>query len=140
MRIPRTHRNKSYGELFAHAEPLFSAIPALAERFYRVLHNLCMHRETSDFTIRYLCTREGFFIRQLAALPFQPPIPSHSQHRSRIFRWLKGRNDGEVLTSSLQLRSFVFDLVASDLHILTNRGHLKSVLELIYGNEQRLGG
>jgi nuclear pore complex protein Nup205 len=42
MGIPRTHRNKNDGELFAHAEPLFSTMPSLAERFYRVLHNLCM--------------------------------------------------------------------------------------------------
>ena len=140
MGIPRTHRNKTDGELFAHAEPLFSVLPALAERFYRVLHNLCMHRETSDFTMRYLRTREDFFVRQLAALPFQPP--SHPTPNIEV-----GYSDGsrvattvEALTSTLRLRSFVFDLVALDLHILTNRGHLKSVselLEIIYGNEQR---
>jgi nuclear pore complex protein Nup205 len=140
MGIPRTHRNKNDGELLAHAEPLFSVLPALAERFYRVLHNLCMHRETSDFTMRYLRTREDFFVRQLAALPFQPP--SYPIPNIEV-----GYSDGsrvattvEALTSSLRLRSFVFDLVALDLHILTNRGHLKSVselLELIYGNEQR---
>ena len=140
MGIPRTHRNKNDGEQFAHAEPLFSVMPALAERFYRVLHNLCMHRETSDFTMRYLRTREDFFVRQLAAIPFQPP--SHPIPNIEV-----GYSDGsrvattvEALTSSLRLRSFIFDLVALDLHILTNRGHLKSVselLELIYGNEQR---
>ena len=138
--IPRTHRNKSDSEPFAHAEPLFSVMPALAERFYRVLHNLCMHRETSDFTMRYLRTREDFFVRQLAALPFHasshpiPDIEVRYSDGSRVATTV------EALTSFLRLRSFVFDLVALDLHILTSRGHLKSVselLELIYGNEQR---
>src|SRR6266404_3073141 len=121
-------------------EPLFSVMPALAEHFYRVLHNLCMHRETSDFTMRYLRTREDFFVRQLAALPFQPishPIPNievRYSNGSRVATTV------EAFTSFLRLRSLVFDLVSLDLHILTNRGHLKGVselLELIYGNEQR---
>jgi nuclear pore complex protein Nup205 len=140
MGIPRTHRNKNGAEVFTHAEPLFSVMPALAERFYRVLHNLCMHRNTSDFTMRYLRTREDFFVRQLAALPFQPP-PHQTPNAEVMY------SDGsrvattvESFTSFLRLRSFIFDLVALDLHILTNRGHFKSVselLELIYGNEQR---
>ncbi len=140
MGIPRTHRNKNDGELLSHTEPLFSVMPALAEHFYRVLHNLCMHRETSDFTMRYLRTREDFFVRQLAALPFQPishPIPNievRYSNGSRVATTV------EAFTSFLRLRSLVFDLVSLDLHILTNRGHLKGVselLELIYGNEQR---
>ncbi|KAH9982000.1 nucleoporin Nup186/Nup192/Nup205 [Russula compacta] len=135
-----THRNENDSEVFAHAVPLFSVMPTLAERFYRVLHNLCMHRHTSDSTMRYLRTREDFFVRQLAALPFQPsshPIPNVEvkySDGSRVATTV------ESLTSFLRLRSFVFDLVALDLHILTNRGHFKGVselLELIYGNEQR---
>ncbi len=140
MGIPRPHRNKNDGEQFAHAEPLFEVMPVLAERFYRVLHNLCMHRETSDFTMRYLRTREDFFVRQLAALPFQPPSHPIPNVEVRYSDGSRVATTVEALTSFLRLRSFVFDLVALDLHILTNRGHLKSIselLELIYGNEQR---
>ena len=140
MGIPQTHQNKNESELFAHAEPLFSVMPALAERFYRVLHHLCMHRHTSDFTMRYLRTREDFFVRQLSALPFHPPPQSIPNIEARYSDGSRVATTVESLTSFLRLRSFVFDLVALDLHILTNRGHFKSVselLELIYGNEQR---
>ncbi|KAF8272691.1 nucleoporin Nup186/Nup192/Nup205 [Lactarius quietus] len=138
--IPRTNRSKGDLELVAFAEPLFNIMPALAERFYRVLHNLSMHPHTSDFVMRYLRTREDFFVRQLAALPFKPPsfpIPNvevQYSDGSRVATTV------ESLTSFLRLRSYIFDLVALDLHTLTNRGHFKGVselLELIYGNEQR---
>jgi nuclear pore complex protein Nup205 len=138
--IPRTHRSKGDPELIAYAEPLFNIMPALAERFYRVLHNLSMHPHTSDFVMRYLRTREDFSVRQLAALPFKPPsfpIPNvevQYSDGSRVATTV------ESLTSFLRLRSYIFDLVALDLHSLTNRGHFKGVselLELIYGNEQR---
>jgi len=133
MGIPRTNRNTS-------DEPLFSVMPALAERFYRVLHNLCTHCHTSDFTMRYLRTREDFFVRQLAALPFHPAPHPAANVEVRYSDGSRVATTVESLTSFLRLRSFVFDLVALDLHILTNRGHFKSVselLELIYGNEQR---
>ncbi|KAI0297000.1 nucleoporin Nup186/Nup192/Nup205 [Multifurca ochricompacta] len=138
--IPRTHRNKNDRDLVAYAEPLFSTIPPLAERFYRVLHNLCMHRYTSDFTMRYLRTREDFFVRQLAALPFKPPSFSVPNVEVSYPDGSRVATTIDSLTSFLQLRSYIFDLVALDLHTLTNRGHFKSVselLELIYGNEQR---
>ena len=138
--IPRTHSSKNDSDLIAHAEPLFSVMPALAERFYRVIHNLCMHRHTSDFAMRYLRTREDFFVRQLAALPFKPPPLPLPNVEVRYSDGSRVATTVESLTSFLRLRSFVFDLVALDLHILTNRGHFKSVselLELIYGNEQR---
>ena len=140
MGIPQVHRNENNSELFSHAEPLFSVMPTLAERFYRVLHNLCMHRHTSDSTMRYLRTREDFFVRQLAALPFQPPSHPNPNVEVRYSDGSRVATTVESLTSFLRLRSFVFDLVALDLHILTNRGHFKGVselLELIYGNEQR---
>jgi nuclear pore complex protein Nup205 len=138
--IPRTHRGKNDREPVAHAEPLFGVMPALAERFYRVLHNLCTHRNTSDFAMRYLRTREDFFVRQLAALPFKPPSHPMPNVEVRYSDGSRVATTVESLTSFLRLRSFVFDLVALDLHILTSRGHFKSVselLELIYGNEQR---
>ncbi|KAI9512151.1 nucleoporin Nup186/Nup192/Nup205 [Russula earlei] len=140
MGIPRTDQNKTDDELLAHTEPLFNIMPALAERFYRVLHHLCMHRHTSDFTMRYLRTRENFFVRQLAALPIYPPPQSTPNVEARYPDGSRVATTVESLASFLRLRSFIFDLIALDLHILTNRGHLKGVaelLELIYGNEQR---
>ncbi|KAH9171681.1 hypothetical protein EDB89DRAFT_2243357 [Lactarius sanguifluus] len=73
--IPRTNRSKGNPETIAYAKPLFNIMPALAERFYRVLHNLSIYRHMPDFMMRYLHLhlRESFFTRQLAALPFIIP-------------------------------------------------------------------
>ena len=138
--IPQTNRGKGDPELIAYAEPLFNLMPALAERFYRVLHNLSMHPHTSDFVMRYLRTREDFFVRQLASLPFKPPSSPIPNVEAQYSDGSRVATTVESLTSFLRLRSYVFDLVALDLHTLTNRGHFKGVselLELIYGNEQR---
>ncbi len=138
--IPRTNRSKGDPELIAYAEPLFNIMPALAERFYRVLHNLSMHPHTSDFVMRYLRTREDFSVRQLAALPFKPPSFPVPNVEIQYSDGSRVATTVESLTSFLRLRSYVFDIVALDLHTLTNRGHYKGVselLDLIYGNEQR---
>ncbi|THH18242.1 hypothetical protein EW146_g2707 [Bondarzewia mesenterica] len=141
MGVPRLKtKGKERRHQVTHTEPLFIVIPELAERFYRIVYQLCMHPQTSEFTLRYLRTREDFFARQLAALPAKVPaarsIPTvEVQYRdgARVLSTVTS------LTAFLRLRSYIFDLVALDLHILTNRGHFKSVgelLDLIYGNEE----
>lgn len=55
------------------AVPLFNALPELAERCYRVIYQLCIHSRTSEFTCRYLRTREDFFVHQLARIPSSAP-------------------------------------------------------------------
>ncbi|KAG5340572.1 hypothetical protein C0989_001177 [Termitomyces sp. Mn162] len=122
--------------------PLFITLPELAEKCYRVVYQLCTHLRTSDFTTRYLRTREDFFARQLASVPSQVP-PTTRQPYVQI-----QYNDGaRVITtvpsfsSFLRLRSCIFDLAALDLHILTNQGHLKRIselLEILFGNPSDL--
>jgi nuclear pore complex protein Nup205 len=76
----------------------------------------------------------------LATLPFQTPSHPVPNIEVKYSDGSRVATTVEALTSFLRLRSFVFDLVTLDLHILTNRGNLKSVselLELIYRNEQR---
>jgi len=91
--------------------------------------------------MRYLRTREDFFARQLASLPFKaPPVPSTPTLGVQYSDGARVMTSVSALTSFLRLRSYIFDLVALDLHTLTNRGHYKSVaelLELIYGNEEQ---
>ncbi|KAG5650971.1 hypothetical protein H0H81_010360 [Sphagnurus paluster] len=121
-----------------HSTPLFLALPGLAEKCYRVIYQLCTHPKTSDFTTRYLRTREDFFARQLAKIPSQVPqtlqqpyIQVHYNDGARVITTVPS------LGSFLRLRSCIFDLVALDLHILTNKGHLKGVSELLnilFGN------
>ncbi|KAH9948497.1 nucleoporin Nup186/Nup192/Nup205 [Amylocystis lapponica] len=123
-------------------EPLFVTLPALAERCYHVIFQLCKHPRTSEASMRYLRTREDFFARHLAAIPFKVP----PTEREPFIEVMYG--DGTrvmtavaALASFLRLRSWVLDLVALELHVLTNKGHHKGaseLLELLFGNEEDL--
>lgn len=119
--------------------PLFVSLPGLAERCYRVIYQLCVHPRTSDFMTRYLRTREDFFARQLLSVPAQVPETLREPYIQVLY------GDGSRVTTTvsslssfLRLRSCVFDLVALELHILTNKGHFKGVsqlLEILFGND-----
>lgn len=121
-------------------EPLFISLPAFAERCYHVIFQLCQHPRTSEATMRYLRTREDFFARHLAAIPFKVPATEQQPFVEIAY------GDGSrvittvtAISSFLKLRSWILDLVALDLHVLTNHGHHKSVselLELMFGNEE----
>ncbi|EGO28547.1 hypothetical protein SERLADRAFT_413403 [Serpula lacrymans var. lacrymans S7.9] len=126
-------RNKQRGrQLAMQAEPLFIALPALAERCYRVIYQLCVHPRTSDSTMRYLRTREDFFCRHLAAIPSNVPEVIDDPYIEVLYI------DGSRITTTvsalksfIRLRSWILDLVALDLHVLTNKGHHKGVLEIL---------
>lgn len=130
----RSHRGQN-----AAAQTLASRLPAFAERCYRVIHQLCKHPRTSEFAMRYLRSREDFFARHLAALPFhinstfaEPYIEIQYNDSSRVITTVS------TLCASLRLRSAIFDLVALELHVLTSKGQSKSVVELLdllYDNE-----
>ncbi|CCM02106.1 uncharacterized protein FIBRA_04183 [Fibroporia radiculosa] len=121
-------------------DPLFAILPALAERCYHVVYQLCKHPRTSEFVMRYLRTREDFFARHLSAVPFKAPATEQVPFIELIY------GDGSRVTTTvnnlaafLRLRSWILELVALELHALTNKGHHKSVaelLELLFGNEE----
>ncbi|KAI6142345.1 nucleoporin Nup186/Nup192/Nup205 [Pisolithus tinctorius] len=125
--------------LLAPTEPLFTVLPALAEKCYRIIYNLCVHPRTSDPTMRYLRTHEDFFVRHLAAIPSKVPMASVEPLIEVLY------NDGaRVLTNVPTVRAFtglrsrILDLAALELHVLTNRGHFKGVLnilQILYGTE-----
>ncbi|KAI0351635.1 hypothetical protein OH77DRAFT_1429461 [Trametes cingulata] len=137
--VPRL-KGKGSRRRQALGEPLFISLPAFAERCYHVIFQLCQHPRTAESTMRYLRTREDFFARHLAAVPFKVPVTEQQPAIEVIY------SDGSriittvtTLASFLKLRSWILDLVALDLHVLTNRGHQKSVselLELMFGNEE----
>ncbi|KAI0651312.1 nucleoporin Nup186/Nup192/Nup205 [Trametes meyenii] len=137
--VPRL-KGKESRRRQALGEPLFISLPAFAERCYHVIFQLCQHPRTSEPTMRYLRTREDFFARHLAAIPFKVPITEQQPAIEVVY------GDGSrivttvtTLSSFLKLRSWILDLVALDLHVLTSRGHQKSVselLELMFGNEE----
>ncbi|KAJ8075003.1 hypothetical protein PM082_019330 [Marasmius tenuissimus] len=121
------------------AVPLFASLPALAERCYHVIYQLCVHPRTSGFTMRYLRTREDFFARHLAAIPSQVP-----ENYSEPFIQVQYQDGSRVttttatLSSFLRLRSWIFNLVALDLHVLTNKGQhgaVSELLDILFGND-----
>lgn len=125
-------------------QTLTTRSPAYAERCYRVIYQLSKHSRTSEFTLRYLRSREDFVARHLAALPYhlnptfaEPYIEIQYNDSSRVVTTVP------MLTASLRLRSTIFDLVALELHSLTSKRHSKSVvdlLNLLYGNEDEAYG
>ncbi|KAF8188670.1 nucleoporin Nup186/Nup192/Nup205 [Pholiota molesta] len=138
--VPRLRgKRKERDGAAEHAVPLFNALPELAERCYRVIYQLCVHSRTSEFTCRYLRTREDFFARQLARIPSSTP----ETIQEPLIQVLYG--DGSRVTTTvtslssfLRLRSYIFDLVALELHVLTNKGHFKAVselLEILFGTD-----
>ncbi|KAH9922299.1 nucleoporin Nup186/Nup192/Nup205 [Epithele typhae] len=120
--------------------PLFLTLPAFAERCYHIIYNLCQHKLTSESTMRYLRTRERFFARHLAAIPFKVPSSEQQPFIEVVY------NDGTrlattiaTMASFLKLRSWILDLVALDLHVSTSRTAHKNVndlLELMFGTEE----
>lgn len=129
--IPRLKDKKRESD-HLQVQPLFITLPALAERCYRVIYQLCIHPRTAEFTTRYLRTREDFFARQISAVPPQatevnqlPPIQVTYGDGSRVLTTV------DALSSFLRLRSYIFDLVALELHILTSKGHFKAVIEIL---------
>ena len=121
------------------ATPLFASLPSLAERCYRVVYQLCVHPRTSDFTSRYLRSREDFFARQLARITGHAPETLQDPAIQVVY------GDGSRVTTTVasftafsRLRSYIFDLVALELHVLTARNHHKAVselLEILFGTD-----
>ncbi|CAA7262620.1 unnamed protein product [Cyclocybe aegerita] len=136
--VPRLKSKRKEKE-YSQVEPLFMSMPVLAERCYRVIYQLCIHPRTSEFTTRYLRTREDFFGRQLAKVPSatpetlqEPPIQVVYNDGSRVTTTVPS------LSSFLRLRSYIFDLVALELHVLTSKNHFKAVselLEILFGTD-----
>ena len=127
--VPRLKRRNVK---LSHEDPLFITQPALAERCYKAFYQLCTHPKTSEFTTRYLRTREDFFSRQIAKVSLAAPEALHD-HPIQVVYVDGSRVTTTVasLTSFLLLRSYIFDLVALELHLLTNKGHHKAVSELL---------
>ncbi|TFK17228.1 hypothetical protein FA15DRAFT_711024 [Coprinopsis marcescibilis] len=130
--VPRFKERKARDSRQMQVPPLYIIAPVLAERCYRVIYQLCTHPRTSEFVTRYLRTREDFFARQISSIPAQAPECRQTPPIQVAY------GDGlgvittvEALRAFLRLRSYIFDLVAFELRILTGKGHHKGVTELL---------
>lgn len=121
----------------ARQPPLFETQPALAERLYKLIYQLCEHQRTSSPMMLYLRTREDFFARHLQAMAVHVP----ADVRTPFVEMVYGDGSRVVTTCStmksfLQLRSWLLDLVSLELHVLTNKGQhqrVKILLDLLFG-------
>ncbi|KAH8101334.1 nucleoporin Nup186/Nup192/Nup205 [Cristinia sonorae] len=113
-------------------EPLYTILPGLAERCYAVIHRLCKHPSTTVFVSRYLRTREDFFARHLRAIPCKVPAVVHRPSAEVVYQdGSRVATTVSALCSFLRLRSYILDLVALELHLLTAHGQHKAVADLL---------
>ncbi|GJJ07119.1 hypothetical protein Clacol_001319 [Clathrus columnatus] len=122
-----------------HGVPTFLlSYPSLAERCYRLIHQLCEHRATSIVMMRYLRTREDFFPRQLTILPLI--IPSEPQGATGEVTYPDGRRVKttiEDLVSFFRVRAWILESTALEIHMLTEMGQTQrtaKLLSLLFGN------
>lgn len=123
--------------------PLFIRLPTLAERCYRVIYQLCVHPKSPQYLMRDLRT-EDFFARQLAAVPVIAPEAENETFIEVLYP------DGTRIVSTpsrfasfLQLRSWILDLAALDLHFLTNGrfgAKVSELLNVLFGTGSALRG
>lgn len=126
--------------------PLFIRHPVLAEKCYRLIYQLTISELTSNATLRYLRNHEDFFYRQLQALPIKQT--SHSA-ASQPVGWVR-YGDGSVLqttatslASFLRFRGWLLDIVALELHALTNASQMQRVnrlVEVLFSDTQQFEG
>ncbi|KAH7108531.1 nucleoporin Nup186/Nup192/Nup205 [Auriculariales sp. MPI-PUGE-AT-0066] len=121
-----------------YAAPLHAQFPSLAEKYYRLVRQLCAHDWTASSTIRYLRTREDFFARQLAALP--PKLPAmNTANGDGLVVFEDGssvRTDARKAAAFIRLHASIFELVALELHVLTETNQVQRagrLLKLIFG-------
>ena len=137
MGVPRLDISRNKRRQALQRTPMYARSPILAEKCYKLLHQLCKNELTTRPTARYLRTREDFFIRHLAALPIRTPVverPSAGQvvyaDASRVV------STCAALTSFLRLRSWVLESVALELHMLAEEKQnqrASQLLDVLFG-------
>jgi nuclear pore complex protein Nup205 len=134
--VPRLDRKVRKG--VPSQTPLSTKNPELAEKCYRLIFQLCSHTFTSSSTMRYLRTREDFFVRHLASLPMKAPSsPQVADGEVTYADTSSSRTTCRKFTAFVRLRAWVLDSVALELHVLTESAqHQKSakLLELLFSS------
>ncbi|KZT39178.1 hypothetical protein SISSUDRAFT_665994 [Sistotremastrum suecicum HHB10207 ss-3] len=120
--------------------PLYETNPALAEKCYRLIYQLCTQDLTRETTMRYLRTRENFFVRHLSAMPSPIPVPPSSEEGAmgqiHYSDQTQVSTSCETIVAFLRLRSWVVEAVAQEVHLLTRSGQVnrvQEILEILFG-------
>lgn len=120
-----------------HGAALAEAAPALAERGYALLHQLCVHPYTSAATLRYLRTRGEFVLRQVVYAPLRvPPSPGVALPHAALGRVVYPGGEAVVATAEallayLRTLGSTLALAALELHALALHGQLPKALPLV---------
>ena len=130
--IPRNKRRQTL-----QRTPMYARSPILAEKCYKLLHQLCKNELTTQPTARYLRTREDFFVRHLAALPIRTPVVENSSAGQVVYADAsRVVSSCAALTSFLRLRSWVLESVALELHMLAEEKQNQragQLLDVLFG-------
>ncbi|MCO5590252.1 hypothetical protein L7F22_044221 [Adiantum nelumboides] len=96
--------------------------PAFTEKCLQLITNLCRHPFTSTATMRYLRTKEDFFVSQLESLSLVPVKRTSSEYGAtgQLIQPDGGHitTTVDALVSSLQIRGHILSLIALELHTL----------------------
>lgn len=137
MGVPRLDVSRSQRRQALKRTPMYARSPILAEKCYKLLHQLCKNELTTRPTARYLRTREDFFIRHLAALPIRTPVVEKSSAGQVVYADAsRVVSTCAALTSFLRLRSWVLESVALELHMLAEEKQnqrASQLLDVLFG-------
>lgn len=137
MGVPRLDVSRNKRRQTLKRTPMYARSPILAEKCYKLLHQLCKNELTTRPTARYLRTREDFFIRHLAALPIRTPVFEKSSAGQVVYADAsRVVSTCAALTSFLRLRSWVLESVALELHMLAEEKQnqrASQLLDVLFG-------
>lgn len=108
--------------------------PAFAEKCHALIARLCTHSFTSAATLRYLRTKENFFVRQLRSLSYYPIERTTGQGALGNVTYADGGHISttvDALVASLKIRAHLLGGAALELHTLLNHGMQAQAARLI---------
>lgn len=137
MGVPRLDIPRSNRQQTLKRTPMYARSPILAEKCYKLLHQLCKNELTTRPAARYLRTREDFFVRHLSALPVQTPVVENANAGQVVYADAsRVMSTCAALTSFLRLRSWVLESVALELHMLAEEKQNQragNLLDVLFG-------
>lgn len=131
------HEQSSQDQLL---RPLYQSNVTLAEKCYRLIYQLSTQDLTREPTMRYLRNQEDFFARQLSAIPSIVPMSRFVGTAGVVCYADQSQvsTTCETTTAFLRLRSYLLEVVAQEVHLLTQSGQRRSVKDLVnilFGSE-----
>ena len=124
--VPQQHRLR-------RTLPLSQTHALLADKCYKLIHQLCVHPWSSGSIIRYLRSREHF-LQQLTILPIKiPSVPHTNTGRISFPDDVSFETSSHVVTSCLRAQSSILQCLALEIRLLHETRQNSRVDTLIDG-------